>query len=589
LHLFSDRFGPIFNRMESNLEEISTEKNSRLRRWLPYAVFLGVVAVLAIPILKTLPNWGIRDWDLFTALHAAAVGSIIDYGQFPFWNPYIGGGNILFAHPEVPVLNPLFLLLLIFGPLIGLKLQVLIIYYIGLVGCFKLSRQLGIGYYASFLPPLVYMLSSYLTLHIAAGHIPFHYFAVFPWLVFFYKKSLDKPIHILSAGGAVAFMLLGSGAAVPLLFSLFFLFLISLLDINRDLLFRPPLFAIGAGVCGVLFGAVKFFPMFDYLTRYPWIPEGTVETTPIWILPKMFFAVNQSPFAEHIEGHIWGWHEYGAFIGPLVIILAVTGLIMGFKRCWPYLVLIFVSLVLVFGSFWPPWSPWDLLHRLPGFESIRVPSRFSFLAVFAVAILSGHGLDRLIAIFKFRKAVLAGVIFAAVLGTHLFICLPILDVTFTRTPEKPTRHEEFRQIAGDPNRMYTGYLSNRGTIRAAWLSAYRHGRGIMDNQNRVSEWYSKDYAVEVLDRDFSPNRIGFDVRSPGGGLLVISQGYDTGWRRTDGGEVLSFQDLVSVMIDPGQDRIEIYYYPHYFNLGLLVSIVSVLAALFGPVLYRRLS
>jgi hypothetical protein len=575
--------------MNSKTQISDQQEHLNRWRWLPYAVFGAVVVILGIPFLKNIQYWGIRDWDLFTTLHAAAVSAITDYGQFPFWNPYIGGGNILFAHPEVPVLNPLFCLLLVFGPLIGLKLQVLVVYFMGMIGFYKLARLLGISFYGAFIPPLVFMLSSYLTLHFSVGHIPFHYFAAFPWLVFFYKKSLDKPIHILSAGGVTAFIILGSGAAVPLLFSLFFLFLISLFDTGRVRNFRPPLYAIGIGLSGILLAAVKFFPMYDYLSRYPWIPEGTVQTTPLSILPSMFFAFNQSPFAEHIEGFVWGWHEYGAFVGPLAAILIVTAIILRFRKDWPYLALIIISLTLVLGSFLTPWSPWDLLHKLPGFESIRVPSRFVLLALFAFAVLAGRGVDIILKMFKFRKGLLTAVIFLTLLGTHLFVCLPILGETFIRRPDPARVHDDFRQIVGDPNRMYTAFLANRGTIKAAWLSAYRHGRGILDYNNRVSEWYSEGGAVEVIRRKFTPNCLTFDISAKKEGTLVISQGYDTGWRRTDGKEVEPSQDLVSLRAVPGDTQIEVYYHPDYFNLGLLVSVISILAALAGPVLYRKLN
>jgi hypothetical protein len=557
-------------------------------RWLPYLVFLGVTIILAVPILKDIGNWGIRDWDLFTTLHAAAVQSIVEFGQFPFWNPYIGGGNILFAHPEVPILNPVFGLLLIFGPLIGLKLQVLVMYFIGFIGCYKLARQLGMSIYAGYIVPLVYMLSSYLTLHFAAGHIPFHYFAVLPWLILFYKKSLDRPIHILSAGAVVAFIILGSGAAVPLLFSLLFLFLFSLFDIGKSTGIRPPVHAILAGISGVLFAAVKFFPMYDYLTRHPWIPEGTVQTTPLWIFPSMFFHFNQSIFANHIEGYVWGWHEYGAFVGPIVIILVAIGAILRFKNDWPYLAIILISLTLVMGSFRPPFSPWDLLHKLPGFESIRVPSRFSLLALFCFAILAGGGVDRVLSLFKYRKATLTTVIFLAILGTHLFVCYPILSETFTRKPEKPKHFKEFKQVTGDPNQMYAAFLANRGTIKAAWLSAYRHGRGIMSYDNRPAEWFAEENAVRVLKRYFTPNRIKYEVMSAKGGKLIVSQGFDTGWRRTDEKEIESKSDLITLQVVPEDREIEIYYFPDYFILGFWISLLSILLAIGGPILARIL-
>ncbi len=563
--------------MNSGRNKLPGNADSVDPRWLPYAIFAGITLILAVPILRHIHNWGVRDWDLFTTLHAAAVRSIVDYGQFPFWNPYIGGGNILFAHPEVPVLNPLFGLLLIFGPLIGLKIQLLVIYFIGLSGWYKLARKLGISHHGALIPPIVYMLGSLLTLHFAAGHIPFHYFAIFPWVLFFYKKSLERPVHMLSAGAAVAFIILGSGAAVPLLFTLLFLFLFSLLDIDRVRTLRPPLYAIAAGVCGILFAAVKFFPMFDYLSRHPWIPEGTVQTTPLWIIPTMLFSFNQSLFADHIKGYVWGWHEYGAFVGPLAILLVVVALVQ-FKRNWRYLLLIGISFLFVFGSFLPPWSPWDLLHHLPGFESIRVPSRFILLALIAFAMLAGRGMDIVLSYAGNRRRLVAYGTAAVILGTHLAVCLPILGETFTRAPERVVYHEDFKQIAGDPNHMYAAFLANRGTIRAAWLSAYREGRGIIDRSNQTWEWYAQQNAVAVERRTFTPNRIAFSLRTDRPDTLVVSQGYDPGWRRENGKDVGMFAGLVALDIAPTDLKVEIYYYPNYFTLGLWVSVLSILAA-----------
>ena len=556
--------------------------------WLPYVVFAVVTAIIAWPVLKNLSNWGIRDWDLFTTLHAAAVRSIVDYGQFPFWNPYIGGGNILFAHPEVPVLNPLFALQLVFGALIGLKLQIIIVYYIGFIGCYKLARQIGIGFYGAFIPPLVYMLSSYFSLHFAAGHIPFHYFAALPWLVIYYKRSLDQPIHILSMGAVTALMILGSGAAVPLVFSLFFLFLISLFDISKINRLRPPLFAISGGLCGIVFGAVKFIPMVDYLSRHPWIPDGAVMKTPLSLLPTMLFNFNQSMFSGYAVGCVWDWHEFGAYLGPIAALLILAGLIFQFRENLPWLILTIVSLVLVLGSFASPWSPWDLLHRLPGFESMRVPSRFILLALFALALMAGRGMDALVSLFSYRRGAMTILLFCAIAGTHLLVSLPILGEAFTVLPDRIARTGDFRQVTGDPNRMYSAFLANEGTVKAAWLSAYQGGRGIFDG-NQLHEWYSEEDKILVRHREFTPNRITFTIASPTGGTLVVGQGFDAGWRRSDGGEVREFHDLVSCRIDAGQQKLEIYYRPDYFYLGLIISLVSIVLAIISPIVYRLLS
>jgi hypothetical protein len=573
--------------MEPVLQREGGSRDIYIPEWLPYVIFIGVSLLLSIPLLRHMSYWGIRDWDLFTTLNAATVRSIVDYGQFPFWNPYIGGGNILFAHPEVSVLNPLFGLLLVFGPLTGLKIQIVVIYFLGLVGFYRLARQLGISPAAAFFPPAVFMLSSYFALHFAAGHIPFHYFAALPWLVLFYKKSLDKPVHILSAGGVVAFVILGSGAAVPLLFSLFTLFLLSLFDIDRNRTYRPPLYAILAGLCGVAFAAVKFLPMADYLIRNPWVPTELSQNTPVHILPYMFFSFNQSIFSTHIRGDAWGWHEYGAFVGPVTAALALVAAVARFKNVWPYLVLTVLSVLLVLGSFIPMISPWDLLHQLPVFSSLRVPSRLAIIALFCLGILAGKGVDTLLSLVKTRKAFLVGALFIAVAGINLFISMSILGQAFTRPPESPAFNPDFRQTEGDPNKLYSAFLANRGTIRAAWLSAYRPGRGILGGGNVNQEWYSEGNAVQVTKRTFTPNRISFDLTAPAGGGLVVSQGYDPGWHRRDGGEIRPSYDLISFTVAPGEQRIELYYRPAYFELGIFVSLLSIGAALAVP-FYRRL-
>jgi hypothetical protein len=330
----------------------------------------------------------------------------------------------------------------------------------------------------------------------------------------------------------------------------------------------------------MLFAAVKFLPMVDYFLRHPWIPEQFHDTTPLSLLPTMLFSFDQSLFAEYSRGYIWGWHEYGAFIGPVVALLAVIGVVKSLRASWPYIVLACISFVMVLGSFIPDWSPWDLLHQMPGFKSIRVPSRFAILGLFGIAVLAGRGVDIVLSWLRSRRAWVGIGIIAAVLGTHLAVCLPILNEVFTRLPEEPVPHKEFRQIEGDPNRMYWALLSNRGTIRSAWISGYhRYGRGILAPNTEPLEWFSSNNAVRVLDREFSPNRITFKVKTDVGGVLVVSQGFDAGWRRADGGRIQESQGLVSFYVSPEDSEAVLYYSPDYFVPGLIISLISIGLAL----------
>ena len=84
-------------------------RDKRFGLFVPVVLFLLAVYYV-LPFLLKLNYWGIRDWDLFTTVTAVPVSAIVDYGQFPFWNPYLMGGNILFHHPEVAIFSPFFLL-----------------------------------------------------------------------------------------------------------------------------------------------------------------------------------------------------------------------------------------------------------------------------------------------------------------------------------------------------------------------------------------------------------------------------------------------------------------------------------------------
>ena len=171
--------------------------------------------------------------------------------------------------------------------------------------------------------------------------------------------------------------------------------------------------------------------------------------------------------------------------------LVLIAIVARFKEVWPWLVLTVFSLLLVLGSFIPPISPWDLLHQLPVFSSLRVPSRLAVMALFCLAILAAKGVDTLLSLSKYRKSFLAVILFIAVAGINLFISLQVLGQAFPRPPEAPAFNADFRQIEGDPNKLYSAFLANRGTIRAAWLSAYRPGRGILGAGDVNQEWYSE--------------------------------------------------------------------------------------------------
>jgi len=100
------------------------------KQYLPVAAFFAVVSlVFFFPMLTSFSNWGLYDWDQHFFYHASPRLSILDYGQFPLWNAHYCGGNPLLANPQSGFLSPFFPLVMLFGAVAGLKLQVILYFF----------------------------------------------------------------------------------------------------------------------------------------------------------------------------------------------------------------------------------------------------------------------------------------------------------------------------------------------------------------------------------------------------------------------------------------------------------------------------
>jgi hypothetical protein len=104
------------------------------------------VAAFSYPVLAHPGRIGVVwDWPEFLIRNWVATHSIRYFHQLPLWNPYECGGMPLLAHPSSRVVTPLFALPLIFGPIVGLNLQIPAHLAIAWIGGFVLGEVLGRG------------------------------------------------------------------------------------------------------------------------------------------------------------------------------------------------------------------------------------------------------------------------------------------------------------------------------------------------------------------------------------------------------------------------------------------------------------
>src|SRR3954467_10630111 len=97
---------------------------------------------------------GHYDWDQHLFYYASVLKSVIEYGQFPFWNPWYCGGNVLWQNPQVPLLSPVFPLAMIVSLPLAMKINIVLHSWIGLVGMhLLLTTALGL----TFAPAVWYL------------------------------------------------------------------------------------------------------------------------------------------------------------------------------------------------------------------------------------------------------------------------------------------------------------------------------------------------------------------------------------------------------------------------------------------------
>ena len=566
---------------------LSLPESHDTRYWREAFVCTLAAVIYSLAFLLSDSKLGVHDWELFTAMAEIPRVIVLKFGQFPFWNPYVGGGNILFHHPEVAILSPFFGLILIFGAVIGLKLQVLLCYFLGFWGSVRFARTLGMSESAGYLFGSIYFGSAFFALHFSEGHIPFTQFCFLPWVAYFWLKSLTRPRHTIYGALTLALMILGNGAAAPFLYTSTFIGAFAALLAFQQKSVRPLANMAALWLLGLGLAAVKFLPMFLHLQSHFWAGKP-LDIVPFSALTDVFFSFDQGLFSHRNLGLAGGWHEYGAFIFFPAILLALWYAVRDFSRSWIWLVLALFFFLHGLGGF-AEWSPWRLLAHLPGFESSRAPGRSFQFVILAVGVLAGFGYDSLRAWIQstsrsnlFRSPYWQSapmIILASIVTVNGWIAQQSLPQSFVREPVSSVWHADFKQTVGKPNIVYQSVLANRGVILAPWLSAYEEGRGLVTADGSVLDEYINSGEAKILSRSYRGNEIHYGLEAATDGEITLGMGYDDGWEVVTpaNNNLRAEQGLLAVSFSAGDSELYLRYRTPYFYTGLLISLLSVVA------------
>ena len=593
---------------------------------------MGVVALFLVLDLVYLywlwahfSLWGIWDWDLQESLLEAARVSIVEHGQLPLWNPFLGGGSTLVGHPLGRTFNPSFLPVLLLGTIPGVKVAILL--YLGLAqwGMLRLCRAQGLSTGAAVLGAAVFSFGGCFAQHLTHGHYEWLAYAWLPWIVASLERAAApdpgaNPLRPTLAGGLFLGLCFLDGGPYHYCFVPLFLVLYAALLAAREHSGRPLLACAAIGVLGAGLAAIQIVPVVETVLAFPRPTRALNNYYGLPYQPTLWQVLYQGYLSRAQAHDPAQWMPFvlnvGSYVGPLPLLLAALAAVWDRARAWPIAAAGLLSACIAFSAVLPV-NLWALLHLLPGFSSLQVPVRFNLFVLFALALLAARGLEvaaglvreRLVRLERGERALaLALGAFVALVVADLFVVhLPGFKFAFSVVPIRSLPPGEFshygespysraypanalyRVAPNWPNATYPTLLENRGVVRSYREIPYPRQAIAADAPDYPGrEAWPGEGGAEVVSVDVTPNVI--EVRIDGsGGRIVVNQNYHWGWRVEGNavGPVESSDGLLSVRVPPGPGRFVLEFRPASFQIGVGLTLASAAAALAALALARR--
>ena len=407
------------------------------------ALYAALTFLMAYPfsaspgtqVLADLPDTHLFIWTLAWDTHAFLHQPLLIFDAniyHPYSNTLAYSENLIgtafFAAPIIWLTGNLVL---------AMNLAALLTCVLCGVGAYLLARRWGLSPAAAFIcgvifafaPPRFFRLGQ---LHMTAVQwIPFTLAFLHTYLERGRRKDLLLAIacftlQVLSSGHGAAFL----AVAMVLLFAWRFAF-------GQPLAIRQWLKDCGA--TGAYLLAPSMWMLLPY--RAAQLEAGLRREYPEDSMPRFeSFLASPSRLHEYLQRVLIGRtinEDAVAFLFPgiLALLLAVLAIatwrpMRGRLRADPtgYFALLALISTLMFVT-WPI-ETWRYVHALPGFNFIRVPSRFILLLMLCLAVLAAAAFDRLTA----RRSARVRLIAAALLATALlaeYTSYPFTGVPYT--------------------------------------------------------------------------------------------------------------------------------------------------------------
>jgi hypothetical protein len=556
-------------------------------------------AAFCAPLFAQPLALGLRDWDQHFFYYSAALKSVIEYGQAPFWNPWYCGGNVLWQNPQVPLVSIVYPLALMMPIQLAMKVNVVLHYWIGFVGMHVLlTRVVGLR----FLPVVVCLAALFTmagapVMHVAVGHSNFLSTFYLPLHLYFVLRAFESGSgrDLTGAAALLALMVFAGGPHVlPMAFAAVGVLALAVAVARRH--WRPLAVSALIVVAGPAYAAPKLLPVVLYATgdRF-WDtrnPTGHPDRVTFEMARDVYLNAAHRPYGPSGEQR-HEWHEYGNYIGPFSAFAIVVGVAWALwgrgvpdARMGRALAVTAVFLFLLSLGEFSSLAPASIAAHVPLFSSFRIPSRYtiSFLLVSTVALAwccRAMALER----GRLGAQIAAGVVCLSAAGHLAWTNHRLLEGVFSVPPFDTS----FQWMAG-PDRITVDAASSPYTNDAPMLRALMNDRQFFYcyESLQLVRTAVPDQAVVFTDGKstltgvrFTPNRIDFTVvGGPEPSRVYLNYNWGPGWQ-SDAGPIdaTSREVMAFVTLAPGQSgHYSFWYVPPGLWAGVTIFLAGIAAS-----------
>ena len=574
------------------------------RPLLAHFILLIPIVIIYSPMLLTGYEIYLGDFDMQTQMTEAARKTIVEHGQFPFWNPWVSGGVPLFADPQFGLISPQTILAILIGSVFAWKVTMVLYMMVGFLSMKKLLEKLTeSSFVTNVLISYIWVFSSMFILR-TTGHFTFILFALLPLGIYLglnLAKGSKKDIVLFTL--FLAFCLYQA-----LHYSIFMIFIVvfailamksislsTKLDKKKFLSILTKfdtkfILRIGlALIAAIAIASPRLYMSLEYMNdnlpdriivpeKYIGIDNGLRAVFCPYQLKE---CVTAKQFAQDTT---WGMFEASTYIGITtgIAMLASAYIVIRKKlltkkdivKISPYVVLMVIAILLGLGGF-----IYNTFAQLPVLSSMRVSTRWLFiaatLALILLAVLAAKILHARSSSLRVKRGIICLLLVALieVSSFNFYLSLDLWKPSFLLQDIPPTSHNsktvlsqelrwhQWTKHGANYYAVTEATYNNIGQLRAdtALLETSRIGTNRCDKDDASCNFVTTNNANVAL---WTPNKIVLQRTAPGDITLNMNPG--THWRVNDRYPFLGVRtsdSYAKFTIKDKSDTINILYTP----------------------------